>query len=309
MHDMTGIPDEQLPELLNLMLNHVGFRKLQRLGFHVQKNDYYSPLNDCDFLETNKDLWKDTVLLPSSIDWRMESQLEVLRDLSVYLTELSDVPNDPPSDCSEFGWNNDFWNNADALVQYGLIRARKPRRYVEVGCGWSSLLLKLALELNLSDGTETAVTLVEPFPNKLLFSNLPTRWAVHQTILQRVDLGIFDRLEAGDFLFYDGSHCAKAASDVNYFFFKILPRLKPGVIIHLHDIFLPEEYPESWIFERGQTWNEQYLLQAFLMNNSAYSILIANRFLLNCQPVELETHFKGIQPILGCSFWMQKLNN
>jgi hypothetical protein len=80
-------------------------------------------------------------------------------------------------------------------------------------------------------------------------------------------------------------------------------------IIHLHDIFLPEEYPENWVFERGQTWNEQHLLQAFLMHNSAYSVLIANRFLYLQRRAALESLYQGIQPPFGCSFWMQKTGN
>jgi predicted O-methyltransferase YrrM len=281
---------------------------LQALGFHLQRKDYYSSLNDCDFLEANPDLWKEPVT-PAAIDWRVEAQLGVANELAQYLDELRDVPTDPPADSSAYGWNNDFWNSADALVQYGLVRARKPRRYVEVGCGWSSLLLKRALRLNAAQGVEAEVTLVEPYPNRAIFANLPTQWEIHRTILQRADLDIFDRLEAGDFFFYDGSHCAKIASDVNWFFFRILPRLKPGVIIHLHDIFLPEEYPASWVLERGQTWNEQHLLQAFLVNNSAYAILIANRFLFHHRRTELEALYRGIQPTFGCSFWMQKVGN
>jgi hypothetical protein len=306
MSEVIQIPDAELRTLLDALLQQVGFRKLQALGFHLQRKDYYSPLNDCEFLEVNIDLWKEPVI-PAAIDWQVDAQLAAAEELSPYLGELRDVPNDPPADCSAYGWNNGFWNNADALIHYGLVRARKPRRYVEVGCGWSSLLLKRALSLNANQGIEAEVTLIEPYPNQAIFANLPNHWEIHRTILQRADLKIFDRLEAGDFLFYDGSHCAKVASDVNWFFFRILPRLKPGVIIHLHDIFLPEEYPESWIFERGQTWNEQHLLQAFLMNNSAFEILIANRFLFHQRRAELEALFQGIQPAWGCSFWMQKI--
>jgi hypothetical protein len=308
MQDITQTRDEDLREMLNSLLNQVGFRKLQSLGFHLQRKDYYSSLNDCDFLEANADLWKEP-FIPADIDWQVETQLAIAKELTRHLQELRDVPHDPPADCSTYGWNNNFWNNADALAQYGLVRARKPRRYVEVGCGWSSLLLKRALDLNAAQGVEAEVTLIEPYPNQAIFSNLPKQWRILRTILQRAELGIFDSLEAGDFLFYDGSHCAKVCSDVNWFFFRILPRLKPGVIIHLHDIFLPEEYPASWIFERGQTWNEQHLLQAFLMNNSAYAILIANRFLYHHRRAELDALYQGIQPSFGCSFWMQKIKD
>ncbi len=301
-----GLSDEQIRQLLHTLLRKPGFRVLQKLGFHLQRNDYYSPLNDCDYLEANRDLWTQDET-PADIDWRPEDQLEVAREVSRFIPELRHIPAQPPADCSSYGWKNNFWESADALVQYGIVRARRPARYVEIGCGWSSLLLKQALERNVAEGRPAEVTLVEPYPNQAIFRHLPAEWQVHKSILQRAPFALFDQLQAGDVLFYDGSHCAKVGSDVNWFFFKILPRLKPGVIIHLHDIFLPKEYPPHWIFERGQTWNEQYVLRAFLMNNAAYQILVANHFLFLRQPKELERLYQSIQPVYGCSFWMQKI--
>ena len=297
--------DERVRRLLDTLLQKVGFRALQRIGFHVQRNDYYSPLNDCDFLEKNPDLWNNPET-PAEIDWQLEEQLQVAREVAPFVGELQSIPAHPPTDCSSFGWKNNFWENADALFQYGLVRSRRPKRYVEIGCGWSSLLLKKALAHNAEEGHHTRVTLIEPFPNQAIFKHLPRDWKIHRAILQRASFEVFDQLEAGDFLFYDGSHCSKVASDVNWFFFKILPRLKPGVIIHIHDISLPQEYPPPWIFDRGQTWNEQYVLQAFLMHNQAYKILVANRYLFCHRPDELEKLFQKIQPVHGSSFWMQK---
>lgn len=298
--------DQRIKNLLESLLQKVGFRALQKLGFHLQRNDYYSPLNDCDFLEENADLWTP-IETPPEIDWRLDEQLAMAREISPFLPELRDVPVQPPMDSSTFAWKNNFWENADALVQYGLVRARKPARYVEIGCGWSSLLLKQALARNAAEGRPARVTLIEPYPSAAIFRHLPPEWQVHKTILQRAPFELFEQLEAGDFLFYDGSHCSKVGSDVNWFFFKILPRLRPGVIIHIHDISLPDEYPQPWIFERGQTWNEQYVLQAFLMHNSAYKILIANRYLFHQRAKELETLYHKLQPVYGSSFWMQKL--
>jgi ubiquinone/menaquinone biosynthesis C-methylase UbiE/tetratricopeptide (TPR) repeat protein len=301
----TQRSDQEIKHILRELLFKTGFRRLQRIGFHVQLKDYYSPLNDCDFLEANPDLW-NRMETPTEIDWRLEEQLELAREIARSVPELRDVPINPPIDYSTYGWKNNFWENADAIVQYGLVRLRRPVRYVEIGCGWSSLLLKKALAQNAREGHSAQVTLIEPYPNSRIFAHLPTDWKVHRSILQRVPFEIFDELQAGDVLFYDGSHCSKVASDVNWFFFKILPRLKPGVIIHLHDISLPQEYPPPWIFERGQTWNEQYVLQAFLMHNQAYKILIANRYLFCHRQTELESLFQNIQPAYGSSFWMQK---
>lgn len=286
-------------------LKKTPFREIQSKGYHFQTNDFYSPLNDVAFLEANPDLWKDRSPCPE-IDWNVKGQLDTARLVGGYVEELRDIPEDHPPGQIGYCWRNDFWNNADALVQYGLIRALKPKRIVEVGCGWSSLLLKRALDRNQ---TPCQVTQVEPYPNPALFPLFPKDWRLYQKPLQRAPFEVFESLQAGDILFYDGSHCSKPASDVNWFFFEILPRLAPGVIIHLHDIFWPNDYPAEWIFERGQTWNEQYLLQAFLMNNHDYKILIANAFLAKINPETLKDFYRDVQPFWGCSFWMQKVGD
>lgn len=284
------------------ILRELDFKEIQKCGFHLQPNDYYSPLNDCSFLHANRDLWVES-FDPLDIDWNIMGQLKVAREISAYVQELADVPNDPTGDPGVYCWRNDFWNNADAVVQYGLVRSRQPKRVIEIGCGWSSLLLARALTQNK---TPCSVIQIEPYQNLEIFTRLPVDWVHHKCILQRAPIEIFDKLQKGDILFYDGSHCSKAASDVNWFFFRILPRLKSGVLIHLHDIFFPYEYPEEWIFERGQTWNEQYILQAFLMNNDKYKILIANHYLFAHRKRELDDLYQGIQPSHGVSFWMQK---
>lgn len=306
LQSWAGMSDGDLRKTLEAMLAQVGFRRLQKVGYHVQRNDFYSPLNDCDFLEANPDLWNNPPLDPPDIDWRHEGQLHTAQTIATFVGELADVPALGPEDGSCFGWKNNFWENADAVAQYGLVRARKPARYIEIGCGWSSLLLKRALERNAAEGHPCEVTLVEPYPNPRIFAHLPKTWRHYRSIVQRVDLALFETLEAGDVLFYDGSHCAKVASDVNWFFFRILPRLKPGVIVHLHDISLPHEYPPPWIFERGQTWNEQYVLQAFLMHNTAYRIIIANRYLFLHNGAELEKLYGKHQPVWGSSVWLEK---
>ncbi|MHC4442604.1 MAG: class I SAM-dependent methyltransferase [Planctomycetota bacterium] len=286
-------------------LKQVPFIDIQRLGYHFQVNDYYSPLNDCDFLLDNKDLWKNSDL-PAEIDWNLEGQMKVAETVGRYVDELKDIPQNHPADKLCYCWDNPFWNHSDALVQYGLLREYKPQRVIEIGCGWSSMLMKQALDIN---GTPCEVTLIEPHPNQEIFKILPREWKHHTCILQRTPIDIFKHLQAGDVCFYDGSHCVKTASDVNWFFFKILPLLAPEVIIHIHDIILPDDYPDEWIFKNGQTWNEQYLLQAFLMYNRNYEILIANRYLWREKEVFLDEIYKGIQPSYGVSFWMKKLKS
>jgi len=307
---MPDQPNPSEPDISEIkralaVLEKAPFRLIQRLGWHFQQNNFYSPLNDCDFLEANQDLWGLSEL--RDIDLRVPHQEKVVAEVGRYVEELRDVPvtSDQPT---VYCWQNPFWNNADALVQYGLLRSRKPRRVIEVGCGWSSLLLARALAANARE-TQTPpadVTQIEPYPRKDVLAALPAHWRLHPVMLQRAPLALFETLVAGDVMFFDGSHCAKVASDVNWFFFQVLPRLASGVIIHIHDILLPEEYPRDWIFNRGQTWNEQYLLQAFLMHNDRYRIEIANRYMWVHRRALLEKHYAGVQPPWGSSLWMTK---
>jgi predicted O-methyltransferase YrrM len=301
----TDAPSDREIEAALAVLQRLPAREVQKRGWNFQRADYYSPLNDLAFLEANPDLWSGEEPTPE-IDWNHAAQVATARRVADYVEELRDIPNDPvPGDPTRFCWNNNFWNAADALVQYGLARAGRPKRWVEIGCGWSSLLLARALEKN---DTPTEVTQIEPYPNPALFAAVPPSWKQHRTILQRAPLELFDALEPGDVCFYDGSHCVRAASDVNWFFFRVLPRLRNGVLVHLHDIFLPESYPTEWVFERGQTWNEQWLLQAYLMSNPAVEILIANRWLFRREYALLRDLYQDVQPPWGCSFWFRKVD-
>lgn len=287
-------------------LGKLGPRALQALGWHLQRNDFYSPLNDLEFLDRNRDLWAEACD-PLEIDWNLAHQMEVAAEAAAYVDELRSVPQRSENP-AEYCWENPFWNNGDAMVQYGLLRSRKPRRVVEIGCGYSSLLMSKALAKNESEDGQPAcqVTLVEPYPRRELLETLPAAWRCEYAPLQRAPLELFETLEAGDVLFYDGSHCAKAGSDVNWFFFRVLPRVKPGVLIHLHDVFFPRDYPESWFFDRGQTWNEQYVLQAFLMNNERYGIEVCNSYTWTHCPEEVTRLFQSLQPAYGASIWLLK---
>jgi predicted O-methyltransferase YrrM len=290
-------------------LRSASTREVQDRGYHFQPRDYYSALNDLPFLSDNLDLWHDRSL-PAGIDWDLDAQLAEIRKLAPYLSELSDVPMAPSTDPPAYHWDNAFWRGADALVHYGLLRSLKPRRVVEVGSGWSSLLMAEALSRNEADGARQAeVTQIEPFPRRELLRALPDHWTLHDVILQRADPRVFEVLEAGDICFYDGSHVARAGSDVVWFFFELLPRLKPGVLVHIHDIFWPSDYPDEWIFERGQTWNEQYVLQAFLMYNDAFEVVICNSMLFQLRRAAVDELYESTPETQhsGVSVWLRRV--
>ena len=210
------------------------------------------------------------------------------------------MPPDAGRPATGYAWDNGAYGGADAYAYYGLVRRLQPRRGVGVGAGGSSLQLARALARN---ETAADVTLIEPHPDDDLFPALPREWTVRRAILQRAGFDVFERLEAGDVCFYDGSHCLTTAGDVTWFLFEVLPRLAPGVFVHFHDLFFPDDYHDAWIFDEGLSWNEQYALQAFLMHNGAYRVRLANHLLYRLRPDAIaELHGAD-----GGSVWLEKL--
>jgi len=130
-----------------------------------------------------------------------------------------------------------------------------------------------------------------------------------QSNVQTAPREAFSSLTSGDILFIDSSHVSCLGSDVNFEIFEILPNLPKGVVVHLHDIFLPFEYPREWVVERRWYWNEQYLLYAFLRMNDAFEVLMPNRYMIrrHSARVSAALPFLGGLAHSGVSFWMQKI--
>jgi hypothetical protein len=124
--------------------------------------------------------------------------------------------------------------------------------------------------------------------------------------VQEIDLNFFSQLQSGDILFIDSSHTVKIGGDVNYLFLQVLPRLKPGVMVHVHDIFLPFEYRRDWVLDEFRFWTEQYLLQAFLTFNSEFEVLMANSYLSHYYQEDLKAAFPSLPSWGGGSFWMRR---
>jgi len=283
------------------VLRQVPFEEIQRRGWHFQPNNFYWPLNDLPFLRANPDLWLPA-RIPADIEWDLDAQEELLRRLAGYAGELADVPEEAPWGAGRFAWRNPVLQRGDAVAYYGLVRELRPRRVVEVGAGWSTLLLVRALRENRD---RADVTLIEPEPSDWLLRAVPSEWRFDRTILQRAEMNVFEGLQAGDILFYDGSHCARAGSDVNWFFFEVLPRLSEGVWVHVHDIRWPHE--RMWeIVDEGLSWNEQYLLQAFLMGNHQYRVRLAMNMLWVLRHDQVARFAPGPN-FSGGSVWFEKV--
>jgi hypothetical protein len=194
---------------------------------------------------------------------------DVIRACAPFRAAMEAIPL-ASADPSEPSWENGYFSGLDAAALYGLLAARRPRRYLEIGSGNSTRLARRAIR---DQGLETTITSIDPYPRAEIDALCDT--AIRQP-LEDADLGAFERLERGDVLFFDGSHHAFMNSDVVVLFLDILPRLAPGVLVHIHDIFLPYDYPPDWAM---RYYTEQYLLAvALLAPAHAFEVLLPAQF-------------------------------
>ena len=282
----------------------------ERQGFHVTPVHFYQPIPDTQSLPET--LWNRPSNL-EAVDMNDLLQLDLLRTrFPKFRDEFEQFPTTPPEEPGHFYLNNDLFDGADALVAYCMTRHFQPQLIIEVGSGFSSLLLGQAATKN----NNSALICIEPFPQEFLKHGFRGLHSLIEKKVQDMDLDFFSQLGPGDVLFIDSSHTVKIGGDVNYLFLEVLPRLKPGVIVHVHDIFFPFDYRRDWVKEEFRFWTEQYLLQAFLAFNSEFEVLMANRYLAHKYPEDLKAAFpslgkleaKSKQSISwgGGSFWMRR---
>lgn len=238
------------------------------------------------------------------VDLRERAQLKLYASLVPY---YADMPfTEAPTPGLRYHFGNDFFAHTDAFVLYAMLRHFKPKRVVEAGSGFSSCVM-LDTDERFLGGT-TRFTFIEPYPERLLSNIRPedrSRCAIIPDMAQNVPLETYASLETGDVLFIDSSHVAKIGSDVLHFVFEVFPALQPGVIIHIHDIFHPFEYPQSW-YALGRAWNEAYLVRAFLQYNTAFEVLLFNSFLTGRHGAMFEKHTPVCLRNTGGSLWLRK---
>ncbi len=283
------------------------------IGFNIVKRaDYYSTLPVLEEIEQTRARWdRPSALAGLDID---------VDTMTARLGELHER------------WGDDFTAHAgdhlantrvgfgpgypafDARTLYYLLREHKPARYLEVGSGLSTYYTTLAGDRNGDEGRPLQITCIEPYPFAAL-RDLPG-FELVQGFVQDVPVERFEQLEDGDVLFIDSSHSLKIDSDVAYLFLDVLPRIKPGVFVHIHDVPFPYNTPypaDFWLFgERWPVyWNEAMIVQTFLAFNSSFEILLSTplirhtdeKFLLETFPGYVEV---AADPNPPSSLWLRR---
>lgn len=277
----------------------------QRLGFVLSPVHFYFPIPDTREL-IRDGVWDIETKMPG-VEFNLEKQKSLLAELAEFGNEAR-WPSRAEARPGEYAHDAPTFGYTSALFLHTTVRRFKPARVIEVGCGWSTLVFQQALSLNAAAGKPCKYTGIDPFPPPMLPAN-PAGGTLHRKRIQDVDPQLFDELQSGDILFIDSSHVLNIGSDVRQIFLEIIPRLKPGVIIHIHDIQLPNEYPRDYALGQRWFWNEQYLLQAFLAFNSDFEILLAGHCLTTREQDFLSTIFAHYDPkahpATG-SFWIRR---
>ena len=224
-----------------------------------------------------------------NLDFNENEHKKILNEINNYLQNFD----------NEFGYKNSLerQNNfkyslinesfgwMDARLLYYFLQKNNPKKIIEIGSGNSTLLMyntKIIYNLNYE------IICIEPYPSDYLIKlHNEGKITLINNCLENIDLSIFTTLTENDILFIDSSHVVKLDSDVIFYFTKIFPLLNKNVLIHIHDIFYPYDYPLDWI-KQGRFWNEQYFLYVFLQYNNKFKIKFCNSYSQFKYPEELK---------------------
>lgn len=271
---------------------------------------YYSPVPDIGDLQKRGVFARRSPLL--GVDMRIEAQLALLEEIGRAYGAECRWPHESPRGQDVFYTDNSGFSYGCAAALHSMIRKSRPHHVVEIGSGSSSRIISAALALNAgATSQKPRYTIVDPYPTEQT-QELP---GITQVMAQRIELlepTWFEQLEANDILFVDSGHTVRAGGDVNFLILDVLPRLAPGVIVHFHDIPLPYEYAEVYFTNPRfrMFWTEAYLLQAFLMFNHSFEVVLAMNFLMQDHADAFRKTWPHYDPRIhrypSHSFWIRR---
>jgi predicted O-methyltransferase YrrM len=289
-------------------------RLINALGFNVMRTgDYYSPLPVPARLRATRARWQQ----PSAMVG-IDYDLDALRSrLSALVTahgeEYAQLPTYDA--VKTLGYGPGF-TRVDAFTLYLMLRSLKPRRYVEIGSGFSTFYSARAVARNRQEGHPCQMTCIDPFPNPKLRALEGVEILAQE--VQDVPVEFFSTVGEGGVLFIDSTHVVRIDGDVPYLYLEALPRLGTGAVVHVHDIHFPFNVPypaDAYFFDSKwpRYWTEAMLLQAFLSFNPAYRIELSTPLLRHFDEDFLAATLPGYQAVDTADFdthfgslWLRK---
>jgi hypothetical protein len=283
----------------------------ERRGYHLLRKNFYLPIPE------REDLGPEFYRAESElvgIDLNETEALELLRTVFArHAPEFRDrFPFDKPDGSDSYYLLNSNFMGVDAPAYYSLILHQRPARIIEIGSGFSTLVAAAAVEKLSDEGHATELVAVDPYPVPFLKEGFPGLSGFVEKKVQDAGLDLFTSLAAGDILFIDSTHALREGGDVQFEYCELLPRLAPGVLVHIHDISLPRPYPRVYAERFHYYWNEQYLLQAFLAYNSRFEVVWPGNYMMLRHPEEVFEVFPEMHTVRASfpeaepsSFWMR----
>jgi predicted O-methyltransferase YrrM len=290
----------EFSRMVYLLIRH---RSLKTLTYSPPGH-FYSPLPNLREFAANADSIYGKNDSLEGIELSTSNQIELLQKFNRYFPEIPFTDN--PGFGLRYHFDNRFFGDGDGIILHSMMRHFQPKQMIEVGSGFSSALILDTNELFFDN--KIKLTFIEPYSERLrgLLSDQDNeKFSLIESPIQGINKDVFKQLEKNDILFVDSSHVVKVGSDVAHIIFDILPTLKPGVIIHFHDILWPFEYPQDWI-NQGISWNEAYFLRAFLQYNNEFEILYFNAYIAECFPQELAQSLPKSLISSGGSLWLRR---
>jgi hypothetical protein len=300
-------------QLLAFLLQHVReiepfFKIFRRSGFYFLRKHYYLPIPD----EGDMKCLRNSELV--GIKMNDEQQLAFTNDVILaYKDEFSSFPAHATDDPVRYHLVNGGFMAGDGNAYYAIIRHLRPKRIIEIGSGNSTLLALHAIDKNREMLPEYGCKFIaiDPYPVDYL-KTLSRMVELKECKLQELPLDYFDQLGSGDILFIDSSHVLRSGGDVWMEYCEIIPRLRSGVYVHVHDISLPKPYPSVY-YDQHLYWNEQYVLQALLTNNDKLEVVWAGTYLFHKYPEKMSVAFSPEYELMrktyplaeSASFWMR----
>jgi Methyltransferase domain len=274
----------------------------------VPPGHFYSPIVDPPEADRHLAVLEATPA-PESIYGINLDRAEMVRTWHTLLPFLRNAPFDDTNGKSRlhYYFDNPHYSWGDGSILHAIICYLRPKRFIEIGSGWSSACALDTVEQYLYENCE--LTFIEPYPRLLLdlIGKAAARVRILDKPVQQVPLSAFDELQAGDILFIDSTHVLRTGSDVCFELFEILPRLVAGVIVHFHDMFWPFEYPRLWAVEENRSWNELYAVRAFLLQNNNWRIMLFNDYLGKLERPMIEATYPRFLRNPGGALWLQRI--
>jgi predicted O-methyltransferase YrrM len=299
---MAGIPASLV---LEAILGSEEYHSLQGAPLFVPPGHFYSPI--CDLTEAAAHLASVRATAPQTLPGLAINRAAMVRTWHTLLPFLQDAPfSDTRTEGFRYWYDNPSYAWGDGSILHAMLRLHRPRRLIEIGSGWSSACTLDTVERYLAG--DCALTFIDPYPQ--LVRELLGDVAAHARILecrvQDVPLETFDALAVGDVLFIDSTHVLRTGSDVCRELFEILPRLAPGVLVHIHDMFWPFEYSHDWVVGENRSWNELQAVRAFLIGNADWEVVWFNDYMAQLERPLLEATYPRMLRNSGGALWLRR---